>query len=330
MATKSKALVYKVARFNIESQGLNLQACLDKIASKQPKASDRLIEIEPSHFRVINHFGKFRNMKVGEIFDYTKGHRQPQANITDNTDEFDVKTIAPRGKNAEFLDSIMFFGASGNNLILSQTASMKALQLETYINSACTELGIFKDAQFVTLCDCPPLEKQTQLGDTRSIELKRPVELAESVSPKAEPVKESAQIQDTKSIMVTPKGLGWETLKNFLPDSINLPNGLSMDQIVQDQTLEVSMLLKWSRLNPNSSTSALDLISNQLRHVDEELDYTIKTKSGDITKDEMKLKTIASIKEWDEGLLSRESMWEKMHDWLQKLIEDERIQEEVT
>ena len=325
MTSRNKTLIYKVARFNSESEGLTLQSALKQLQSKKPKASDRNMEVEQGRFRVANYLGVHKNMEVGELFDYVPGHRQPQADIKEGATEYHVHSLAPTQKGREFLDSIMFFGVLDNHVILAQTMSMKAAQFESYINHIMRVSSIFAEGQFVSMDDCPPLDARVRLKNTKSVEFTRPVELETSMAGQSKDHQPLQAVTDTKSITIKPKGMVWQVLKQFLPDNVRLPEGLSMDEIVQDKSLEVSMRLKWSHLSSKAPTALLDEISNQLRHVDEELDYRIETRSGSITKEQMKLKAVVSVEERAEGLLSRESMWRRIYEWLQQLKQEGRI-----
>ena len=88
-------------------------------------------------------------------------------------------------------------------------------------------------------------------------------------------------------------------------------------------------MLSWSRSYKEDPTKFLDDISNQLRHVDTELDYSIITKSGRITRDEIKLKKNVSVPTNDEGLIRKEEMWEAMSSWLNTLVTEDKINIDV-
>ena len=84
-------------------------------------------------------------------------------------------------------------------------------------------------------------------------------------------------------------------------------------------------MLSWSTNQKDDSTELMDRISNQLRHVDTELDYTIHTRSGKITRDQIKLKKLVSIPTNTKGLIRREEMWERIKNWLNELVSDNKI-----
>jgi hypothetical protein len=106
---------------------------------------------------------------------------------------------------------------------------------------------------------------------------------------------------------------------------MSLPTELRASDVIQNSALEVTLYLSWSKVRKDDSTALLDRISNQLRHVDTELDYTIHTRSGKISRDEIKLRRPVSVNTTSDGLVLKSDMWVKMQDWLDALIDEERI-----
>ncbi len=106
---------------------------------------------------------------------------------------------------------------------------------------------------------------------------------------------------------------------------MTLPSELKASEVLLNSALEVTLMLSWSRLNKDDPTALLDRISNQLRHVETELDYTIHTRSGKITRDEFKLRRPIAVGTTSDGLVKKSEMWERMEEWLEILISDEKI-----
>ncbi len=106
---------------------------------------------------------------------------------------------------------------------------------------------------------------------------------------------------------------------------MTLPSELKASEVLLNSALEVTLFLSWERLRKDDSTALLDRISNQLRHVESELDYTIHTRSGKISRDDFKLKRSISVALTDEGLVRKSEMWERMQEWLEILISEDRI-----
>ena len=313
----SKTLIYKVAKFNNEANTATLQDLLTKALRKKKDALGRRQSLDDGQHRLINYNGPFNNMRVGEMFDYTAGHQQPTANFSETGETLELSSIPP-GKNQEFLHSILYFGIRGNSLILSQSLTLRSLQFEDYVNWLLRETNLLSDTDYVAFCDQPPLDIEKQLLSTKGIEIMSPVDFA--------PSKASAKLNTTtKGISLKPKGLGWDIIKKALPKEIVLPTELAEKELIHDQSLEVTVYLSWSRTGKNDSTAMLDGISNQLRHVDTSLDYTIHTRSGKITRDEIKLRMPVSVSTKANGLIERTDMWNKMNEWLHELVASDKI-----
>lgn len=319
----TKNLIFKVARFNNEANGNDLQSLLtNALKSKSTALSRRYSTDHGGQFRLINYNCPFKGLRVGEMFDYTRGHQQPTAEFDDDAEQLELSSIAPPDDKTEFLHSILYFGIQGNAVILAQSASLKALQFEEYVNWLLREEGLLSDEDFVALCDQPPIGKEKELGKTKGIEVKAPVDLSQS---KTLPTRVSGEVSDTKSISLKPSGSAWEALRTLLPAEINLPSKLSADDTIRERSLEVRLFLTWSNNQKDDSTELMDDISNQLRHVDSEIDYTIHTRSGKITRDEIKLKKPVSVPTNSKGLIRRDEMWDRIKNWLNELVSDDKV-----
>lgn len=160
----TKNLIHKIARFNNETNGNDLQSLLtNALKTKSAALSRRQGTGYQGQFRLINYTGPFKGLRVGEMFDYTKGHKQPTAEFDDVAEQLELSSIAPPDKKTEFLHSILYFGISKNTVILAQSTSLKALQFEEYVNWLLRETGLLSNEDFVALCDQPPIEKEKNL-----------------------------------------------------------------------------------------------------------------------------------------------------------------------
>jgi hypothetical protein len=314
----TKTLIYKVCRFNKEENGKQIQALLTKALKSRKAAVARRMQTDSSNqYMLINHSSTHNGMLVGEFFDYTQGHKQPLTRLDHSVDEFEISALAPPDKQSEFLHSILYFGVWRNSVFLSQALSLRSAQLEIYLNWLLSECKLLEEGDFVSLVDHPPAEARKKIVNTRGIEFHAPVTLGSN--------QKANERADAKAVTFKPQGLGWEALKKILPAEMSLPNTLGMKDIVLGSSLEVTLTLSWSRLGKSDPTSLLDTISNQLRHVDTELDYTIRTRSGTITRDQIKLRKPISVGTTNEGLIRRSEIWAHMHEWLQVLLQEERI-----
>ena len=273
-----------------------------------------------NHFRLINYHGSFKGLKVGDFFDYTYGQKQPLANFEEEVEELKISTLSPPD-NSEFLHSILYFGIWKNSVILSQSMSLRSAQFESYINWLLTECEILSEGDFVTLCDHPPLDLQSEIVNTKGIEFHAPVSF--------EPIERKIRDTETTSISFKPDNIGWDLLSKILPPEMTLPSELKASEVLLNNALEVRLFLSWGRLGKDDSTVLLDGISNQLRHIDTELDYTIHTRSGKISKDDFKLKRSISVGVTNEGLVKKSEMWERIQEWLEILISEDKITSET-
>lgn len=314
----TKTLVYKVARFNKELKGKNLQSLITLAFQKKKSAVSRRQQADSeNHFRLINYHGPNKGMRVGEFFDYTHGHKQPMAKFEEEAEELEISSLAPPDKMTDFLHSILYFGIWENSVILSQSMSLRAPQFEAYLNWLLIDCELLGEDDFLSLCDNPPLNLASDVVNTKGIEFHAPVTF--------EPIKQNKDATETRSIAFRPNNIGWDILKQIIPAEITLPTEIKASEVILNSALDVKLFVSWSKLRKDDSTEMLDKISNQLRHVDSELDYTILTKSGKITRDDFKLRRPISVGMNNDGLVKKSDMWERMQEWLEILITEEKI-----
>ncbi len=311
----TKSLIYKIARFNNPKETRKLKDLLILALDKKKTAVSRKMRNEDAkQFSLINYHGPHKGMRVAELINYTEGHKQPLAKIDTTAETLTISSLAPPDKQTEFLHNILYFAAYGNSVIISQSSSLRSLQLEEYLNWILREAGIFKDGNFLTLSDHPPLDDKSQITTAKAIEFNAPVALNPVIG------------RGKKEVSYyRPSSVGWEVLKKLLPDDFKLPGKLKATDIVGSGELNVTVKLSWTRDDKNDTTAFMDGISNSLRHIDDELDYSVITRSGTITKDEIKLKRSISVKSSDDGIVQKSDMWAKMEEWLTDLIQQNRI-----
>ncbi|MCM2317964.1 MAG: hypothetical protein NDI93_01385 [Pseudomonas sp.] len=314
----SKTLTYKLARFNNKNEKRSLQQLLTKALESKKAAGDRLKMAEDGQrFSLINYHGPHKNMRVGEFIDYTAGHKQPLAKIDKTVEALAISSLAPPDKQSEFLSGVLYFGVFNNSCIISQTTTLRSAKFEEYINWLLLECGLIKQGEFMTLADHPPLGKGEAVMNAKGIEFHAPVSMV--------PVAPGDKDYKPNEVLYRTGSTGWDVIKQLLPDEFKLPGLLKANELVGGAGLQVTVKLAWTKLKKEDPTAFMDRISNSLRHIEDEVDFSIETKSGTITRDDIKLRVPVSVKEGLDGLIQKADMWEKMEDWLARLIAEKRI-----
>lgn len=316
MTNTNKNLVYKIAQFKNDLDKASLQDLIVNALNKRKTALSRqqLADDSTDHFRLVNFHGKHASISVGDFFDYTKGQSQPQATFKDDAEELEITALKPEN-GKDFLHSILYYGIHKNSVILSQAMTLRAKQFEEYLNWLLLDAKVISDDNYIYLCDYPPAEMQGRISSAKKIEFKAPIDF----TPVDDEKKGSKQ-----SLSYEASNIGWDLLQKLLPSEYR-PSVFKAKDILEESNLNVTLLVSWTRQKANDSTSLLDGISNSLRHVESEIDYIIHTKSGQISKDEVKLKRTISVGVQNNGLVSRNDMWVKMDEWICELMSEDRI-----
>lgn len=313
-----KTLTYKVARFRENTYGNTLQDYLELALGKLRSAQSRQYKPHEAsdHFRLINYNGPHKGMRVGEMFDYKAGMAQLVAKHDGGVSEYEISSLAP-DEGTDFLQSIMYFGIRKNHVCISQSPQLRSQHFEEYLNWILVEADVINSGNYVSLGDQTP---DAEISSTSKIEFHAPINF------QAPGLSEMFDVGRKKELIPV-SGSGWSALNKMMPQPLQVPERIAADEVLSNGTLDVHLVVSWKGgRRGGGSTDFLDAVSNQLRHVDDEVDYTIHTKNGaKINKSDFKLSRKVHVSEKASGLLDRHDMWIKIKQWYDSLVRDQEI-----
>jgi len=322
--SKRKAIIYKKAVFTKPS-GATLQELLKCALDKKKKVVSRREDPQGDglYFRLINYFGMHglkgatANMLGSELLAYEPKADASAVEIDPNATRLAVNSVHPPQKNQEFLDGTVYFGVLGNHLVILQSRSLRTIDLEHHINWLLRNVkdSLFDSENYVGLSDQEPKSKKAMFKDVRGVKVSGPVQF-KSASPGTK----------EKTAMLIPTGNAWAAVKAFLGDAVDFPKELDADEILNSGHLMVSLFLKWTSRDPEACSELMSNIGYNMRHIDNEIEYSVETRTGEIKKDEFKLKTPINIV-WkpDSGQPSFDDLFPKMLEWLDTLASEDKI-----
>lgn len=312
MASKStpKRLTFKVATFSDQSQQHDLQHLL-KLALKKTKPLTRQEKTKDNSYRLINSHTEHNKMRCGEFLNYETGHRQMMAKMDGNADELPLSSLPP-AQESEFLNSVFYFTIRNNAVIFSQSQTLKSSQFESYLNWLFVECDLLGMNEYVSLNDLPKSDSLLKISEATKIQLFTET----SFTPDEDETTYSAESGYIKTFL--------SAINSTLGNSLN---NVSAKNILANKDLGLKLEVSWNHQAPNSSTGLLDILSNQLRHIDDDdLRYNIKTKSGDIQDDEIKLWSMKHAIKNDHGIIDKVDFYIKMEHWFEELISSGRVE----
>jgi hypothetical protein len=295
---RRKELYYKRAVFTYPMSGRTLQDALGDALKAKSKWHDR--QDNPSGdertFCFLNYTGlhthdKHSQQLLGcELFSYVKGADQSTFNVDISSDTVDVSKIPP-GKDREFLEGTVYFGVFLDHVIVMQSSALRFGDLERHLNwFLARHAKVIDEGDGLALMDAIPVGGREMYGDAKGITLSAPVQF-DATEPSE---------SKSKTVRLQPKGPGWNALKAMLGEVFDLPNYLNADDIFTSRSLQVQLQLKWKRAPDDDTSDLLASIAHHLRNVTDEMDYSIETKTGRVTRDEFKLHKTLTV-EWIDG-----------------------------
>ena len=331
--TKPKKLYYKTAIFLKEfgDQSVTLESLLRMACKRVKKAKERMYAPQQDEQRhLINyHAGHANTEKKGNIFGceflgFEEGASQSTLATGMDAEELDMDAL-PAEKGKEFLEGSVYFGVSANHVILMPSRALRSKQLEAYLNWFLVEKAKVCTKDYLLRLDdhMPEAKKQKIAKDVLGMRISAPIKWSDNSEQVGKPSVTTAK-SATKLSKVRPYGAAWEAVKAIFGEALSMPKGLILENLADTPDIEVSLSLRWMGKKEEDEVSFLDGIASNLRHVDDEIDYNIQTKTGSIGKDDFKhFRSIST--EWHKGRPLFDSLFPKMADWLGDLIRNDII-----
>ena len=256
-------------------------------------------------------------MQFGNLVLYASEQNRAIIAIDDNADELDIEQIAPPksndGRRREFLESILYYGIKQNHVVLLQSMSLRARELELHLNWLLREANLIDKDNAVFINNFAPqvTHEKLEQSEVKSVQIGAPlVDYFEEVT---EPLAEAKSV--TKRFR--PFGEGIEILKPLLGNRIV---DLSWDELDASSNLEVFVEITYKRQTDPGSQKLLNRLTTALRHVGDD-DVRIELKDGGvIIGSDLQIKSFKNIEAYN-GLKNPQDVFQKMSDWLLESLE---------
>jgi hypothetical protein len=314
--TRTKQIFYKRAVFS-QSIGQTLETILRSALSLKSRWGERRENPlgDGETFCFINYSGPHKHpdhgisFLGGEMFSYVEGSDQSIFDTDPTTTQVNVSGIPP-GKDKEFLEGTVYFGISGDHLAVMQSSSLRFGDLERHLNWLLTRCAkVILEENGVSLMDAiPPVRGGGGMGEVKGITLSAPLHF-------------DAQVE---RVRIVPTGRAWEAVKAMLGAGFDLPTDLNAEEILNSRSLRVALELKWDRAPGEGTAEILTQIAHNLRNVTDEVDYSIETRKGRLTREDFKLRTSVSVP-WIGGRPRFDVLFPKMIEFLVSLVETGRV-----
>ncbi len=338
--SKTKRFTYWQARFTTEPNKETLQQLLhsafagtkvvERLSQRKPissgvntlafdnaKIEERLwpTDEEENYRYFINHQSKRSGFFCANFFGYEKGKIGQVIKEAFDKDQIDITPLpAPKsadGKEQQYLDGKLYFVCSGNHVILSQDVHLKAKRLEQYLN------GMFHKS-----CDGFPENQQLMLVNI-SRKAKEKIKGAKKIN-LSRHLEYTPKISDQKQLQIIPDGRLWRAIKVFCGDIIDFTQ-FETDGITDPKEIKSTLSLSWKKKGKEPDSDQFDSFANAFRHVGNEMDFEVETKSGKIKGNDLRLFTLKSVEHNKDDMPIDTDIFDKMIEWYRHLVKAEDI-----
>lgn len=316
--TKRKQLHYRKASL-FKPIGRSLQELLEEALNKLTPISQRFelveadISPDESWRRFINTHRAVMGMQFGNLVLHALAQNKAIIAIDDTADEFNIEQIAPPksndGKRREFLDSILYYGIKGNHIVLLQSMSLRARDLELHLTWLLQTAKLIDRYNAVYLNNYAPrmTHEQMENAEVKSVKLGTPLYDHKQVTETKEDGKKS----------VKPFGEGIEILNALAPNRFVK---FSWDELEASSNLEVFVEVTYKRQTDPRSQQLLNSLTTALRNASDE-DVRIELKNGSVINgSELQIKGFKGISTYN-GLLDPSDVFTKMNEWLLECLD---------
>jgi len=348
--TRKKAIHYK--RAVITNSQLTLQDLLEAAFDSRGKAAKaqqrrEILNPDDESCRLINHYKNYGGMLFGQLIFFEPGRSQVLITLDDDAQFYKIDSITPDlidEKNAdegkaeeeklkhrrEFIDSMLYFGVLDNHVVIVQSPSLRARELEAHLAwllCVCTEIMDINSA--LILQDKPSEETITRIekSPVKSVHIGTPVEsyaLENNNTDKQETI-DTEKIGFAKKIKWIPCGMGADVIQAALGS--DWFNKLDLDSSLDEANLQVTLEITYLRKTTGNGQRMLDNIATSLRHIDE-ADVKINLHGGGTIKGgDLKLTGSVSVKT-NNGLVDETDLYHQLHLWIVTKVRTKEIEVE--
>lgn len=333
MATRgkriTKAVIYKRVEFFDKKRGENLKTLLDAALRTHSTVGQRRRNVGDADVPMWQLIGASTSEKDGFVFGmlmtYSPG-TDPLFLVEDeNAENITLEKLkAPdtdEGKRRELLESVLFFGAIRNHLVLMQSQSLKAVQFEQYLTWFLRHSEVMAADNYLSLIDTPTQAIQDRVRDGNGV---REIRLGGEVLPMPSVrVRAPAASPRTKSMTVTSDDSeAWgalEAMKKLMrPSDIAK---IDFDKLA-GSNIEMTVTLRYKSSTTDDGHKLMDSLGAVFRNTEEVATEIELTDGSTIKGSDLKLHGTVRVSSYD-GQLSDSEVNEALRQWLLIKIKDQ-------
>ncbi|WP_417522270.1 hypothetical protein [Marinobacter sp.] len=338
---KRKSVYYKLA--TISNQTETLQAMLNRALDEESPAYIALRRMEATNpddesvCRLINHHTTHQGMFFGQLVRFEAGRGQALMTFDDQASEYSIDTITSDAvtgdddeehetdaekvrRRREFIDSILYFGALDNHLVVMQSQALTTRELEAHLGwllGTCLDLMGRNSALILQDKITEKVRSRVENSPVKTVSIGTPVETREE---QEEPDEDQPEAKGVKWI---PGGTGADILSAAL--GVDWMNKLKLEDSLDEANLQVQLKVTYLRKTSKTGQKMLDNIASAMRHAHDDDVVVELTNGGKLLGGEVRLNGKLSVQTTN-GIVDETALYHDMHNWLLSKIETDEIE----
>lgn len=326
---KTKTLIYKRAEFQ-QTGGNDLQTRIAGALAKfktigQRRESVALVEESPT-WRLIGQFKPETGFIFGVLTRYSPG-LNPLFLVDDpSKPALSMQQMAaPKtadGKARELVEGMLFFGVSGNHMVMMQSSSLRSKHLEDHCIWLLRQAGLLAERDTLQLVDQPPRATLDRLAQAPV----REIDLGGAIVAPADGGGASGDSRSAShSVALTGDGLS-EKLRQALQSLLPRADARRLDLAeLEASNIHYTLKIRYDHKTNDNGQRVMNALGSALRHADDVDARVGLVGGGELLKNELKLTGSVRVDTYD-GVPSPEEVFGVMRQWLNDKLQSGEAQ----
>ncbi|KAB7624331.1 hypothetical protein [Alkalilimnicola sp. S0819] len=272
--------------------------------------------------RFINTKRRAEGMVFGTLVLYETGRNREVLTLAEDQEELEIEQMAASktqdGRPREFLEATLYFGASGNHLVLLQTTSLTGRELENHLRWLIDE-----EAQLLEPHERIVIKQGLSAKGTKALKQAKSVCVGAPVFEASTPRSAGGENRSSQPVRSVVAGRGRQWLESLFGSKELEALKLGQFADAEDLVVEVNIrrVGRASDDDQDPAQRAMEAVSTALRHQYPD-DVEIETyRMGKVKGDELRLSKSVGIVHWN-NVPDAEDVFHRMQDWLMDCLEN--------
>ena len=275
--------------------------------------------------RLINIRHRSSSMVGGVMLLFESGRNEEILRVDENQEELETEQVAPptsdAGEPTEFIASRLYFGVHGNHVVIVQSQSLAARDLENHLRWLLDEqAAILDESEALELKQGLSLAGTQALQHPKEIKIGAPVFEQEHGGTRTSEAGSPVQARYRMGLQILQSALGDEALEQIQLSRFEDASDLYVELVVKRKG-------RSSADEDDPGRQAMEAVTGVLRHQHPDDIRILTHRMGEVRGEELYLSRKINVVHWN-GVPDYSDIFHRMRDWIIECLENGYISAE--